>query len=164
MMEWADGSDGSTRFFNADSDLDITEVNLKLTFRSILDFCSREIVGRNNAAYFDTLFFEAGCDSGRLIVAVGTLENQESGNVDGCSVYLERLQDYWYDLRARCLPGSDFCGEVESTEAQLAELFSQILTETIRSGGFRFPSQRLRLIAYGSEPGEVLIEKFFSSL
>jgi hypothetical protein len=92
------------------------------------------------------------------------LESRESGKLDGCSVYVKKLQDYWYDLRAQNLSGSDFCSAVEKVEVQLAESFGHALADRIRAGGFQFSTSRLRLIAYGSEPGEVLLEKSYTDV
>jgi hypothetical protein len=158
-MEWTDSSDKTTRFFTSESQADMGEESLRELFQGVLGFCSSSIVGRGNAAEFDSIFFEAVCDSGRLIVALGTKEGRETGNLDGCAVYLRALQDYWYDLRARNLPGSEFTKAVAAKEGQLAGLFGQTLANQLKDGSFPFTSPRLFLVAYGSEPDEILFEQ-----
>ncbi len=164
MMQWVESSGRNAKFFNAQSDAGIDEDSLRLVLKSMLDFCSSQIVGRGNATRFDTMFFETNCDSGRLFLGVGTEEGRASGKLDGCSVYLKKLQDYWYDLDAKKLSSSKFYQTVDHREMQLAELFSQTLANQISTCELALTSSRLHLIAYGSggEDDEVMFEKMYA--
>ena len=160
MIEWTDKSDRGSAFYDGQV-VENESTNIETTLTEMFDFLVSNIVGKGNAAEFNRLLFEVNCDTGRVIAAATTDERRENGLIDGCSVRIQSLQDHWYDLLESGRSDQQFAEGIANKETELGRAFRNALIErlddlrrTCSAGGFEY-------VAYGSDPGEVLVQEHF---
>lgn len=101
MKTWEDLSDSKTRFFDGgNSESDDPSRELEVLF----DYFNKHLLGSGNTKEFDLLLCEINCDTGRIILAATTHEKRNKKLIDGCSLRIQKIQDYWYDLNESGLP------------------------------------------------------------
>ena len=158
MTTWIDKSDSRGRFYDG-GDTNLTAVE---SLSSLVDFLRRRALGDGNAKAFDLLLFEVNSDTGRLIVALTTMEKRMQGKSDGCSLRVQEIQDFWYDLFESEPPDDEFTLRITDYVRNLGMTFrSELLShiqELLRSSsptGFRF-------IVFGSDPGKSVYDEYFA--
>lgn len=114
------------------------------------------------AVHFNLLLFEVNCDTGRLIAAATHSDRDTSSAVDGCSVRVQEIQDFWYYLSESDPSDEQFQAGVDHKVHELAIAFREILVSHLGELYRTSSSQRFRYRVYGSDPGVVVYEESFS--
>ena len=159
-MEWSDVSDSESRFYLAESSIEIDGAVFLAFINELLLFVIRTIIGNRSFCY-DKLFLEVNCDTGRIIISPSTEKDRASGKLDGCAVRLPRLQDFWYDLDESGVSGDVFAAVVRNEIIRIGEQFGIQIEKHIRTFLSRSTEQSIELVVYGSEPDKVLYRKEF---
>jgi hypothetical protein len=159
MTTWMDKSNSKSRFLDGGESTATTTTE---ALRDLFACLQGEIIGKGVAADFDLLLFEVNCDTGRLIVAATTTDRQTSGVVDGCSLRLQAVQDFWYDLLESGPSDQQFSAGVTHKVRELGITFRQVfeteldaLKQSCSSNGFTYR-------VFGSDPGVLIYEKPYS--
>lgn len=139
MTKWIDKSDSAGRFLDGG---DLSDKDTTVALAELFRCLQAEIIAKANAGEFDLLLFEVNCDTGRLIAAASTSVRRAVGLVDGCSIRLQKLQDFWYDQLANDPSDEQFVAEVKEQVRNLGMMF--------RSKFIPFQDELIRLSAYGA--------------
>jgi hypothetical protein len=158
-LEWIDNSDSTSHFYSALSDGSIDEVQLKSIVVEVLQFMSTRFLQDKAAQQYDTLFIEVNCDTGQIIVSISNEETRINGSINGCSLRLVKLQDFWYDLDESGISGTEFCERINDKVLQIGMLFSHVLEMEGNLLRFELKKQALKLVVFGSEPDKVVFQK-----
>jgi len=159
MTSWTDKSDSKSRFFDGgESTATTTAEALNQLFA-----CLRStIVGQGTASNFDLLLFEVNCDTGRLLAAVTTSDRHAAGIADGCSLRVQTVQSFWYDLLETGPSDEQFTAGISQQVRELGMAFRERfiphledLKRSCLSAGFTYR-------VYGSDPGVLIYEETFS--
>jgi hypothetical protein len=161
MIDWKNKSDRRSTFFDGIIHNNF-DPSMQETLAEVMRFLVLTIIGKGNAAKFDKLLFEVNCDTGRVLAAATTHENMTKARIDGCSVRIQKLQDYWYELIDSGMPEKEFENAIADKVVELGQMFHRLLsvhTEELRKNcsdrGFIYT-------VFGSEPGVVHLEEHFT--
>lgn len=149
MIQWKELKDGAERFFVAESTRSIEPFELPVLLNELLDGWCENVLRGTELEPHTTLFFEVNCDTGRIIFASGTTAMRANGELEGCAVRAQALQDFWYDLDESDASESEFDSQVQEKVRQLSECMLAQIKEG-RCG----PIARARdvaFVAFGSE-------------
>jgi hypothetical protein len=158
LIEWLDHSDRSSRFFQGE----IAQGNEPSTddaVRALFSFLSERILGQGNAAEFSVLEFEVNCDTGRLTAAASRDAEAGRARKDGCSIRLQQVQDYWYDLVEAGAADEDFARRINAKALEIAQLFLNCVQAAASQLKTQARGERFRFRAYGIS-GPILVEHF----
>lgn len=160
MIEWVDKSDRGSRFYLGElrSSEPVSAVD---AVRSMFDLIRERILGEGNAADFDVLMFEVDCDTGRLIAGASTDEGWKSNRTDGCSIRVQEIQDFWYDLLDAGVPADEFSQSVKGKVVQIAGSFRELVVSAMEELRPKAGERGFKLIVFGSTPGEVVLSESF---
>lgn len=159
-MKWLDKSDSKSRFYISESSSEIYGAMFSSLIQELVLFIFETIIG-NHITDYDKLFLEVNCDTGRIIISPSTEENRDSGKIDGCSVRLQRLQDFWYDLDESGVSGEVFNEKVRNEMVRIGEQFGIELENHLEALLLKSSKQSIELIVFGNERDEVLYRKKF---
>ncbi|MDP1563493.1 MAG: hypothetical protein Q8M16_19090 [Pirellulaceae bacterium] len=159
MTTWTDKSDSKSRF------LDGGESTASTTAEALVELfgCLKtEIVGKGTANNFNLLLFEVNCDTGRLLAAATTSVKHKSGIVDGCSLRVQEVQDFWYDL-LECGPSDEqFSTGIRQRIIELGKTFRGVFTAHIEELAQSCSGDGFTYRVYGSDPGAAVYEEMIS--
>jgi hypothetical protein len=143
MTTWTDKSDSKSRFFDGGES---KAVNIDGALAELFACLQKEIVGKGTAKNFNLLLFEVNCDTGRLLAAATTSDQHRSGFVDGCSLRVQAVQDFWYDLLDTGPTDQGFSAGITKQVRELGmafrDMFIPYVEELWRSCSFGASKQR----------------------
>jgi hypothetical protein len=158
MINWHDKSDSISTFFDGEvCDEGATSVDAILT--EVIAFLLSNIIGKRNAADFDRLFLEVNCDTGRVLVAATTHEKRRKGQIDGCSVRIQRIQDHWYDLVESGKPDQEFTQAIAAKVTEVGQICRRIISEHLAELRKSCSKQGFRYIVFGSDHGVAYVDE-----
>lgn len=158
MTTWTDKSDSKSRFFDGgEAEGHTTREAIDKLFACL----RRDVLGKGNSAEFDLILFEVNCDTGRLLVAATTREGYLKGLVDGCSLRVQEVQDFWYDLLEKGLSHEQFSAGVGRHVRHLAMLLRERLVPCLDELKHSCASAGFTYRVFGSDPGTALYEEEF---
>lgn len=161
MTTWVDKSDSKSRF------LDGGENEGQSATDSLADLCDcliNEIIGRDNTDAIDLLLLEVNCDTGRLLAAATTAENHSRGMVDECSLRVQEIQDFWYDLLESGPTDEEFTSGVTERIRELGIAFRGVLLPHVEELRRSCSPEGFKFIVFGSDPGKSIYEEEFRTI
>lgn len=157
MIVWTDGSDARGRFLDG---IASQEMSLNEALGGLLETLLSVIPEREHP--FDLLMLEVNCDTGRMIAGCTTEEGWRGGKVDGGSVRLQSLQDFYYDLVDAQTSEAELVGAVRRKVEDVGALFRERVEANLgrlralsRDSGFT-------LRVFGSDNGAAVSEARYS--
>lgn len=159
MTMWTDKSDSKSRF------LDGGESTATTTAGALAELftCLRtEIVGKGTATDFDLLLFEVNCDTGRLLAAATTSDQHASGTVDGCSLRVQKVQDFWYDLLESGPSDEEFSTGIGQHVLELGKAFREVFMAHLNELARYCSGDGFTYRVFGSDPGVAIYEEAVS--
>ena len=162
MIDWHDKSDRTSTFFDGQVRGD-SATTTAAVLTDVFDFLLSKIVGKGNAAEFDRLFFEVNCDTGRVLAATTTNERRENGRIDGCSVRIQEIQDYWYDLIESGISDKEFTQAIASKVTELGQIFHREMSVHLEELRKNCSKHGFKYIVFGSEPGVAYLDEHFTT-
>lgn len=158
MTTWVDKSDNKSRF------LDGGESSATTTIEALSDLlaCLRsEIIGKGTATDFDLLLFEVNCDTGRLLAAATSSDQHASGKVDGCSLRVQEVQNFWYDLLESRPSDEQFSAGLSEQVRELGMAFRERFIPYLEEFKRSCSSEGFVYRVFGSDPGVPVYEETF---
>lgn len=159
-MEWLEKSDAKSRFFVAESTVGLSGSEFSAFIEELLLFVAKQIIG-NSSADYDSIFLEVNCDTGRVILSPSTEERRASGNLNGCAVWLPRLQDFWYDLDESGVTGDDFSEVIRNEVVRIGKEFGIQIENNLDHIFLDSSNRTIDFVVFGSEPEKVLFRRRF---
>lgn len=160
MIEWTDASGRHSHFFVGEC-LEGSELSIADAIRLMVDLLNQELLGKGHAANFEIVMFEVNCDSGRLIAGASTLKGWQASRTDGCSIRLQEVQDYWYDLVEAGLSAEEFAPAIRRKILEVGTMFRDEIASRAESLIAKASKEGFKLIVFGSNPGEELLSDTF---
>jgi hypothetical protein len=157
MATWTDKSDSRCRFFDGGE-----SPNEREALDDLIACLQGNVFGKGTATEFDLLLFEVNCDTGRLLAAATTSEQHARGIVDGCSLRVQEVQDFWYDLVERGPTGEEFSAAIAQKDRNLGMAFRNRFTTQFEKLRRFCPSDGFTYRVFGSDPGVSVYEETFS--
>jgi hypothetical protein len=159
MIVWVDKSDSGTRFFEGDS----SEVSIPthVALNSILHVLQDRILGHGNADHFNVLMLEVNCDTGRLIAGASTEKGWERGRTDGCSVRVQEIQDYWYDLLDASMDDAQWASALRQRVLEIGTSFKSLVDASLEAIRSNAGDRGFRLVVFGSTPGDTVMTQIY---
>ena len=158
MTVWTDKSDSKSRFFDG-GECKASSVDSALA--ELFSCLQTRILGNGTATNFDLLLFEVNCDTGRLIAAATTSDKHASGQVDGCSLRVQEVQDFWYDLLDSGPSDQEFSVRITEHVRELGNAFRNGLMPYLEELRRSCASSGFSYRVYGGEPGVAIYEEAF---
>jgi len=157
MIAWQDGSGRRGRFYDAST----VALSLDEALTEMLEQLRTNIIGKGNAAGFDILMLEVNCDTGRLLAAATTEAKRSNGMTDGCSLRLQELQDYWYELVEEGVPDEEFTRRLMQHISNVGRIFREKIASSLEELRQYCSKDGFKFVVFGSEPGlEITVERF----
>lgn len=162
-MEWVDKSDKGSKFFVGKSDAATDDTSLTRVFASLLTFLTATL-SNSWSGRLGAILFEVNCDTGRILVALSAGQPITRECLDGCSLRMQKLQDFWYDLDESGVNGSGFSSRVSDEVKRIGHIFCNVVRA--RRAELLSMSARgsISVIVYGSVQGEILLHQEFVSV
>lgn len=158
MTTWTDKSDSKSRFLDGGESISTTAEAVEELFGCL----QAEIVGKGTASNFNLLLFEVNCDTGRLLAAATTTDKHASGTVDGCSLRVQEVQDFWYDLLESGPSDEQFSKGIRQRVLELGNAFRGVFTAHIEELAKSCSGDGFTYRVYGSDPGVAVFEETIS--
>jgi hypothetical protein len=159
MTTWTDKSDSKTRFLDGGESTATTTAGALAELFACLQ---TEIVGRGTATNFNLLLFEVNCDTGRLLAAATTSGQHASGIVDGCSLRVQEVQDFWYDLLESGPSDEQFSTGITQYVLELGKAFRDVFMTRVKELALSCSGDGFTYRVYGSDPGASVYEEAIS--
>jgi len=162
MIEWTSKSDRSCEFYVGN--LGAANATTFQILSEMLQFLVTNLFGNQNASNFECLLLEVNCDSGRVLVGVTTWEGFARGRTDGCTFRIQALQDFWYQLLARCASDEEFSKGIDAKVNELGTIFGDHVTERIDTILKHSAPDGFTFITFGLEPGVEVLRRQFKNV
>lgn len=159
MRTWIDRSDATIRFHDGGE-----SPATNATTQALVELCAylrNEILGKRSASDYDLLLFEVNCDTGRLIAAASTSARYTSGAADACSLRVQHVQDYWYDLLDSGATDEEFHTRISQEVKRLGTAFRNTFFPHIEELKRSCSPNGFTYRVLGNDPGVVIYEEQF---
>ena len=162
-MDFRKTSDSSGDFFTAVSDCEVglTDAELTSVLDEMLSLICQADIGRGVYDSQALLMLEVCCDTGRLIMATGSGVGSSRRTRVGCSVRLQRLQDFWYDLDESGVSGECFSAELRQRVQHIGAVFHTLATERTQFICASIRQSTFRALLFDSNPKGAVIERTY---
>lgn len=157
MTKWTDKSDRNSRFLDGGES---NAASISEALKDVFACLQSNIFNKGTALNFDLILFEVNCDTGRLIAAATTSEQHAVGVADGCSLRVQEIQDFWYDLLEKGPSDAEFTEDIAQYVRKLGLAFRdqlvshpEELRQSSSANGFAYR-------VFGSEHGVSVFEDF----
>lgn len=150
MIVWTDESSSRGRFLSGSAP---REMPVREALLGLFDVLLGRVLSEAGPERFDLLMLEVACDTGRLIAGASTHERWKKGLVQGCSVRVQALQDFWYDLVEAKVGDAALEVAVNEQVGRLGDFFGGLVDKNINELRRFADPAGFTLTVFGSEPG-----------
>lgn len=161
MINWLDKSDRQSRFYIGEIQSD-EPISIEDAVDFLFAFMQEKILGVGNAINFDVLMFEVNCDTGRLIAGASTDLGWKSNRTDGCSIRVQKVQDYWYDLIDANVAADQFSQLIKKRVVEIACLFKEHVMSALGELRAKSDGKAIKFMVFGSNSGEIVTSETLS--